>query len=195
MEYNRTLLSLAIFLAFSSGLALGYTLGSRSISLPKTINLQNNEPDTTNNTKPVEQEKIQSELTAKEAFAIANQEVLAWAEDSYPLQIALESKKFTPGGRSAGWKFTFYSAKKNKLYEVVIKDGESRQGEENEVSKAPQTLKGEFVDSTILAKTFFSNYPENSEITSLSMHYDDGTKKFIWVIFFSKGSHTLDAEM
>ncbi|MFA6096809.1 MAG: hypothetical protein WC788_04240 [Candidatus Paceibacterota bacterium] len=195
MKYGKALSGLAIILAFLTGLALGYTLKPGPLSGTKTINLQNDVPSEKNDNKLIERETVQADLTAKEALRLADQDALAWSEDSYLSEITLFSKKFTAEGKSNGWKFVFYSQAKNMLYEIVVKDGESRGGEEKESVKALQTLKGEFVDSTLVAKTFFSTYPENPEITSLSMHYDAGAKKFIWTIFFPKGSHTVNAEI
>lgn len=195
MEYNKNLLGLAIILAFLAGLALGYALRPESISISKPINLQNDIPDAKNNGKLIVREALQTDLTAGEALQVADRDALAWSKDSYISEISLFSKTFTNEGKSNGWEFIYYSETKNKLYEVVIKDGESRGGEEKEAVNALQTLKGKLVDSPFVAKIFFSNYPENTKITSLKMRYETGAKKFMWTIFFPKGNHTIDAEI
>ena len=195
MEYNKTLSGLAIILAFLAGLALGYMLKPGPLSGTKTINLQNNAPSENNEGKVIERENIQADLTAKEALRLADQDALAWSEDSYLSEVTLFSKKFTAEGKSNGWKFVFYSEVKNMLYEVVVKDGESRGGEEKETAKALQTLKGELTDSSVLANVFFQGNPLETEIFSLKMSYDTQSKKFMWIIFSSKGSHSMDAEI
>lgn len=196
MKYNKNLSALAIVFAFLGGLALGYVLRTESIPVSKPLNLQNDETAAKKNSGgSIEREKAQTDLTANEALRLADQDALSWSKDSFISEISLFSKKFTAEGRSNGWKLVYYSKTKDKLYEVVIKDGESRGGEEKEVEKAPKTLKGELADSSLLAKTFFMNYPEDSEITGLKMYYDTGAKKFMWIIIFDKGSYALDAEI
>lgn len=145
--------------------------------------------------KPAAITSGKTEIGAKEAFNVVLGEARGWAEDSYLSEINLASKKFSAGGVSGGWKITFYSKKKNKFYDIAIKDGESRGGEERLAEKAAQTLKGEMVDSSVLAKSFFAAYPADAEIISLKMYYDTASKKFLWTIFFPKGSHTIDAEI
>lgn len=135
-------------------------------------------------------------LTAKEArdLALANAKVLP--ADSYLSGLELSLGKLNKSGLSNGWKLSFYSKSKNKVYDLWVKNGEIR-GDvaEKDVSKSLQTLKGEMVDSSVLAQSFFSIYPENTDIISLKMYYDAGSKKFLWTVFFPKGSHTIDAEI
>lgn len=195
MEYNKTLLSLAIILAFLSGLALGYTLGSKSMPIPKTINLQNNNSNSQNSIKPIERDMVRSDLTANEAMEFADRDALAWANDSYISEISLFSKDFAPDGKSNGWKFTYYSKSKEKLFEVVVKDGESRGGEEKASEIAHQTIKSGLIDSPVLAKTFFSSNAADTQVTSLVMRYEPSEKIFMWFIFSEKGSYTMDAEI
>jgi len=195
MEYNKKTFSIAITLILLVGIAIGYIIGSSSAPGSKNANIGSNAPRQKNGDLPLQREYAQNFLSAEEAFALADQNALSWSKDSYISEISLFSKEFTGEGKSTGWKFVYYSKTKDKLYEVAVKDGESREGEEKEASKAPQTLKGPFVDSPIVAKTFFSNNPQNTEITSVRMYFDEGTKKFIWTISFPKGNHTIDAEI
>lgn len=195
MEYNKKTLGIAITIALFAGIVIGYMAGSSSTSPSKNADTRDGSITTKNNDPSLQRENVQNLLSAEEAFTLADQNALSWSKDAYISEISLFSKEFTNEGKANGWKFVYYSKTKNKLYEVVIKDGESRGGEEKETAKAPQTLKGKFVDSPIVAKTFFSNNPKNSEITSLKMYFDEGTKKFIWTIFFPRGNHTIDAEM
>ncbi len=138
---------------------------------------------------------IKANLAAREALEIAKPIAFSWAEDAYLAEINLASGKFNAEGAGNGWKLIFYSAKKKKTYEITIKDGESRGGQERTADNPRQTLKGEMIDSSALAKSFFGLYPADTEIINLKMYYDAGSKKFLWTIFFSKGSHTIDAEM
>lgn len=184
---------LALILFLASGLGVGYYLGVSQA--PKAVSTGVDSGNKIGVTAA--REKIKTDLTANEAYKIAFQEAGQWSADAYLSSITLESKKFDVKGISNGWDFIFYSKTKNKAYEILIKDGESREGEEKstEDKKAPQTLKGDMVDSSILAKSFFGSYPADTEIISLKMYYDVGAKKFIWTIFFPRGSHTVDAEI
>lgn len=195
MKYNKNLLGLTIVFAFLAGLALGYVLRTGSVPISKPINLQSGETAVRENNGSIERERAQTDLTANEALRLADQDALVWSKDPYISEISLFSRTFSIEGKSNGWKFIYYSKTKDKLYEVVIKDGESRGGEEKETAEAPKTLKGELVDSSLLAKTFFENFPSDTAITSLKMSYDSASKKFIWTIFFPKGNYTIDAEM
>lgn len=195
MEYNKKALGIAIAIALFVGIVIGYMAGSSSTSTSKNVDIRDGSIATKNNDPSLQRENVQNLLSAEEAFALADQNALSWSKDAFVSEISLFSKEFTNEGKANGWKFVYYSKTKNKLYEVVIKDGESRGGEEKEAAKAPQTLKGQFVDSPIVAKTFFLNNPKNTEITSLRMYFDEGTKKFIWTIFFPRGNHTIDAEI
>lgn len=134
-------------------------------------------------------------ITAKEALSIAKPAVFLWAEDAYLAEIDLVSGKLKADGSGNGWKVIFYSEKKNKTYEIIIKDGESRGGQERIADSPMQTLKGEMADSAALAKSFYGAYPADTEIIGLKMYYDGGSKKFLWTIFFPKGSHTINAEI
>lgn len=195
MEYNKQLFSFGIILAFLSGLILGYTLGSRSFFSPNVINIQNptavSEKDESSKT---DRANLNFDFSAKEALKIADSEALNWAKDAYVYEIILVSKNFPENGKSNGWKFSYYSKEKGKTYEIIIKDGESRGGEEKASETDRQTLKGKLVDSPALAEIFFKNNPAGAEIISLKMSYDAQSKKFIWIIFSNKGSHVTDAE-
>lgn len=134
-------------------------------------------------------------ITAKEALSIAKPAAFLWTEDAYLAEIDLISGKFNADGTGNGWKVIFYSEKKNKTYEIIIKDGESRGGQERISDNPMQTLKGEMADSAALAKSFYGDYSADTEIIGLKMYYDGGSKKFLWTIFFPKGSHTINAEI
>lgn len=196
--YNmkNTIFYLILLLMLIIGLAGGYLLGISS-SDTKTVFvercLENDSSNKNENSTDINNGEI--DLTAKEAIEIAIIEARSWSADAYLSEIVLSSKNFNINGLSNGWKTVFYSEEKNKVYEILIKDGESRGGKEREVEDSLQTLKGELVDSSILAKSFFSLYAENTEIISLKMYYDSNAQKFLWTIFYPKGSHTIDAEL
>lgn len=186
--------NLAVFLSsvlfLIAGLAIGYFIGLNRGSCLKPIVINN--PGLTN---PTKSKIIKTELTAKEAYDIALFESRLWPEDAYLSGIELISKKFDEKGLASGWKIMFYSKTKNKTFEVTIKDGESRGTIEKDSPAPLQTLKGEMTDSSSLAKLFFGLYPTDTEINSARMYYDASSKKFIWTIFFTGGSHTIDAEI
>lgn len=184
---------LALILFLAAGLGVGYYLGVAQA--PKSVSSGIESGNKTGNI--FAREKIKTDLTANEAYKIAFQEAVQWSADTYLSGITLESKKFDIKGLSNGWSIVFYSKTKNKSYEILIKDGESRGGEEHAIAdkKAPQTLKGEMIDSSVLAKSFFGSYPADTDIFSLKMYYSESAKKFIWTIFFPKGSYTVDAEI
>lgn len=173
-----------------AGLAIGYFIGLGKIPELKPVVIDGSGADNLRKTKTPK-----TELTAGEAYDIAIKESRFWPEDAYLAGIELVSKKFDEKGLSGGWKVIFYSKSKNKTYEVMIKDGESRGTIEKEAPVSVQTLKGGMIDSAILAKSFYGSYPADTEIISLKMYYDAGAKKFIWTVFFPKGSHTVDAEI
>lgn len=174
-----------------AGLGAGYYFGVSTGS--KKVDVGNNCLGKT--AGGIERSEIKTELTAREAYDMALSESRVWPKDTYLSGIELNSKRFDTSGLSNGWKVAFYSKEKNKTYEVTIKDGESRGTIEKDAAAPLQTLKGEMVDSSSLAKVFFGLYPADTEIISLRMYYDEGNKKFIWTIFFPKGSHTTDAEI
>lgn len=180
---------LSIFFLIA-GAAIGYFIGLRQTADFKPTGINN---QGSNNF--VRLKNIKTDLTAKEALDVALSDSRAWPEDIYLSGIELNSKKFDEKGLSSGWKVMFYSKSKNKTYEVTIKDGESRGTIEKDAVTPLQTLKGEMIDSSSLAKVFFGSYPADTEIISLRMYYDESNKKFIWTIFFPKGSHTIDAEI
>lgn len=188
----------AFYLSFIAILALGliagYSLGNIKSSVTKTIYV-NSPLNSCTSTFPANNNVIKTDLTAKEAFVQASSEAILWAKDAYISEINLSSQNFNSDGASNGWKITFYSKEKKRIYEILIKDGESRGGEEKDAAKSIQTLKGEMTDSAILAKSFFGLYPSGTEIISLKMYYDTSAKKFLWTVFFPKGSHTIDAEI
>ena len=184
---------LIIFLAFIAGTFVGYTFSNNKIIDSKKININTN--NKINNSININ--SARTNLSAKEVLGIAYLEARTWSEDSYLSKIELASKQFDVNGLSNGWKIVFYSKTKNKLYEILIKDGESRTGEEKSLNdkSSTQTLKGEMIDSSKIAELFYSSRPEGSDIISLTMYYDEGSKKFIWRIFFSGGSRSIDAEI
>jgi len=195
MEYNKNVLSIAFVFVFSAGLAIGYVIGSNALPVSNNAYVKNNDFASK---KPVESAKrniVQNDLSAKDALQLADQEALAWANDSYISEISLYSKNLSKEGKANGWQFVFYSKARNKLFEIIIKDGESRGGKEKETSSEPRTLKGELIDSTLLAKAFFDTYPADTEIISLKMYYEPDAKKFLWTIYFPQGNHTIDAEI
>jgi hypothetical protein len=187
---NKSTIFLILVLSLAVGLIVGYSIGVKSI--PPQPGIIYTIP-AVNNAGKIKAANIN--LTAKEAYNIALGDSRLWPEDTYLSGIEISSKKFDGEGKSNGWKIMFYSKLKNKTYEVTIKDGESRGTIEKEASGSFQTLKGEMIDSTILAKSFYALYPSDTDIISLRMYYDESNKKFSWTIFFSKGSHTIDAEI
>lgn len=179
------LFSAILFLAV--GIIIGYFLNNNQFCGVNTTN--------GTNYSAVSAPVIKMNIAAKEALAIAEPIASLWAEDAYLAEIDLVSGKFNANGSSNGWKIVFYSGKKNKTYEIIIKDGESRGGQERIADNRMQTLKGEMIDSAALARSFYGAYPADTEIIDLKMYYDPGSKKFLWTIFFPKGSHTIDAEI
>lgn len=177
------------FLLLIIGLAFGYFFGLSQVLDLNPAAIDNPQGD---RAKP---KIVKTKLTAKEAYDAASLESRSLPEDAYLSGIELASKKLDEKGFSNGWKITFYSKSKNKTYEATIKDGESRGTTEKDATAPIQTLKGEIIDSSALAKSFFGAYPADTEIISLKMYYDVGSKKFLWTIFFPKGSHTIDAEI
>ncbi|MBU4338344.1 hypothetical protein KKB43_06250 [Patescibacteria group bacterium] len=191
MFSNKNLfIALSLILFLIIGAVAGYFMGINNAPSVKPIIINN--PIVDNSTKL---KTLKTEIIAKEAYDIALSESRLWPEDAYLSGIELISKKFNEKGFSNGWKTMFYSKSKNKTYEVTIKDGESRGTIEKEALSPLQTLKGEMIDSAMLAKSFYGLYPADTEIISLKMYYDAGSKKFLWTIFFPKGSHTIDAEI
>lgn len=187
---NKSIAFLILAVSLSAGLIAGYSIGVSRLPVSQGIVCNNS---LLNNTGKIKAANIN--ITAKEAYNIALGDSRAWPEDIYLSGIELNSKKFDEKGLSNGWKIMFYSKSKNKTYEVTIKDGESRGTIEKDAAAPLQTLKGEMIDSSSLAKVFFGSYPADTEIISLRMYYDESNKKFIWTIFFPKGSHTIDAEI
>jgi len=177
------------------GFLSGYFLGNKKLPVTKTLYVNN--PSNSNELENITM-KITSEetgTTAKEALDLANPEAFLWADDAHLSEINLASKEFDSMGFSSGWKIIFYSEKNNKFYEILIKDGESRGGKEKDSTGNVQTLKGEMIDSVKMAESFFSAHTDEKDIISLKMYYSDNAKKFIWTIFYSGGSHTIDAEL
>lgn len=171
------------------GLIIGYSVGIKNIPKSQEIIFYNSAIGNLGKTKT-----IITNITAKDAYNIALNESRLWPLDVYLFGIELISEKFDEKGLSSGWKVMFYSKSKNKIYEVVIKDGESRGTMEKNASAPLQTLKGQMIDSEILAKSFFGLYPADTKIISLKMHYDESSKKFLWIILFPNGNYTIDAE-
>lgn len=192
MSSNKNSIIFLIFVSSSLvlGLIIGYLIGIGRLSNSQETIFNSL---TLNNTGKTKVEN--SNVTAKEAYNIALGESHLWPEDARLSEIELISKKFDEKGFSGGWKITFYSKLKKKIFEVTVKDGESRGTIEKDDAGPVQTLKGEMIDSSVLAKSFFGSYSADTEIISLKMYYDFGVKKFLWTIFFPKGSHTIDAEM
>lgn len=192
---KKTIFLSSLLAMLITGFFLGYLLGNTKLPVVKTLyvdNPSNNNESENAATKIISEE---TKITAKEAFNLANAEALLWTDDAYLSEISLASKEFDATGLSNGWKVIFYSEKSNKFYEILIKDGESRGGKEKDSEKNIQTLKGEMVDSVKIAKSFFSSHTGKEDIINLKMYYSDSAKKFIWTIFYSGGSHTIDAEL
>lgn len=187
---KKTIIFLAIISSLVVGLIAGYSVGVSKV--PELQEIVFNNPTTGANSNI---KAVKTDLTAKEAYNVAMKDSRFWPEDTHLAEIDLFSKKFDEKGFSNGWKVIFYSKSKNRAYEVTIKDGESRGTIEKDAAQALQTLKGEMIDSPSIAKVFFGLYPAGTEIISLKMYYDAGSKKFNWTIFFPKGSHTIDAEI
>lgn len=185
---------LVALLIFAAGVFIGYGFSGNKVTDSKKISINDNN-EANNNSPGININKAKTSLTAKEALDIAYPEARTWSEDSYLSEIELASKQFDSGGFSSGWKIVFYSKTKNGLYEILIKDGESRGGKERAAVKSAQTFKGSLADSSKLAESFYSSHPENPNIISLIMYYDKGSRKFMWTVFFSGGSHSIDAEM
>lgn len=194
IEIKKTTFLSSLLAALIIGIVSGYVIAGVKPPVTKIQYLNSNDADVISNTTA--KRKVENvNLTAKEAVDISYSEALLWAQDASLSKITLESKTFNPQGQSNGWKIIYYSKEKGSSYEIIIKDGESRGGEEKEVSKPLQTLKGEVIDSLKLAESFYASYPETTEIINLKMYFDNGSKKFIWTIFFTGGSHTIDAEL
>jgi len=195
IKIKKTVFLSSLLALLAIGFFLGYLLGSKKSPATKTLyvdNLSNN-----NNSENAIAKVIPEEIkiTAKEAFNLASMEAFLWSDDIYLSEINLASTEFDTEGLSNGWKIIFYSEKNNKFYEILIKDGESRGGKEKEAGGNVQTLKGEMVDSVEMAKSFFSSHTSEEDIISLRMYYSGNAKKFIWTIFYSGGSHTINAEL
>lgn len=191
MFLNKNIaISLALILFLAAGLAIGYLFGLSRVPNSGSIIINNPAVGSAAKTSAA---KIN--LSAKEAYDLALSESRFWPEDAYLSGIELASKKFDDKGFSNGWKIMFYSKSKNKTFEATIKDGESRGTIEKDAASPLQTLKGEMIDSSVLAKSFFADNSADTEIISLKMYYDAGSKKFLWTIFFPKGSRTIDAEI
>ncbi|MDF1498115.1 MAG: hypothetical protein P1P85_02015 [Patescibacteria group bacterium] len=196
IEIKKTTFLLALLTVLILGLSIGYLLGNSKAPYSKSLLSINNQTNTNNNNNVSANKTVyKTDLTAQEAVDIAYSDALLWADDAYLSGIKLNSKNFNVNGNANGWIVEFYSKEKGKSFEIVTKDGESRGGEEKEVPSPLQTLKGEMIDSSKLANSFYSSYPENTEIIKLKMYYDSEAKKFIWTIFFDKGTHTIDAEI
>jgi len=194
MSHNKVFILLSLVFTLLLGILIGYFLRGNKYfyTEPKqSVNQSANQPSRTANSTTATRE-----LTAKEAFNVASPEAKLWAGDAYLYQIELASKKFDSEGKSNGWKISFYSKTKDKIYNILVKDGESRGGSETEAAdrKNLRTLKGEMIDSPVLAKAFDTNHPEEMEIISLKMYYEASSQKFSWTVFFPKGSQTIDAE-
>lgn len=193
-EINKTNFSLSLSGALIIGIVLGYVIAGNKPSATKIQYVNNSNTDTASNTA-AERNIENTNLTADEAADVSYSEALAWAKDASLSEIALESKIFNPQGKANSWKIIYYSKEKSASYEIIIKDGESRGGQEKEIPKPLQTLKGEMIDSSKLAESFYASYPKDSGIISLKMYYSENGKKFIWTIFFAGGSHTINAEI
>jgi hypothetical protein len=187
---KKTIVFLAIISSLVIGLIVGYSVGVSKVPELQEIVFDNPATGGNSNIKTVK-----TDITAKEAYTVALNESRLWPNDTYLSEINLISKKFDEKGLSNGWKVMFYSKSEKKIFEVTIKDGESRGTIVRDASSPVQTLKGELTDSPSLAKIFFSDHPADTEIISLRMYYDESMKKFIWTIFFPKGSQTIDAEL
>jgi len=194
IEIKKTTFLLALLSVLILSLSIGYLLGSSKAPYSKSLLSINNQTNTNNNVS-ANKTVDKTDLTAQEAIDIAYSDALLWADDAYLSGIKLDSKNFNESGNANGWIIEFYSKEKEKSFEIVTKDGESRGGEEKEVPSPLQTLKGEMIDSSELADSFYTSYPKNTKIIKLKMYYDSGAKKFIWTIFFDKGTHTIDAEI
>jgi len=194
IEIKKTTFLLSLLMVLIIGLVLGYFIASTKPVVTKTLYLDNDTTETDSNLT-IKRNIENVNLTANEAVDISYSEALSWAKDASLYEITLESKIFNSKGQTNAWKINYYSKEKMASYEIVIKDGESRGGQEKEISKQLQTLKGEMIDSSKLAESFYSSYKENNEVISLKMYYSENDKKFIWTIFFTGGSHTIKAEI
>lgn len=193
-EINKTNFALSLLGALIIGIVFGYVAAGSKPPATKIQYVNNSNADSASNTAAKRTvENIQ--LTAKEAVDISYSEALAWAKDASLSEIALESKNLSSLGQANSWKIIYYSKEKGASYEILIKDGESRGGQEKEASKPLQTLKGEMIDSLKLAESFYASYSKDSKIISLKMYYSENGKKFVWTIFFIGGSHTINAEI
>lgn len=191
---KNSILYLSLVASLALGFMAGYFLRDSKSPTTKTVYVNIPSDNTSSENKTVSR-TVKTNISAKDALFLASSEAITWAKDAYLSEIDLSSKKFNSDGTSNGWKMTFYSKEKNKTYQILIKDGESRGGEEADATEPVQTLKGEMTDSTALAKNFFGSYPSDTEIINLKMYYDYGAKKFLWTIFFPKGNQTIDAEL
>ncbi|MBW6441174.1 hypothetical protein K0B03_04075 [Patescibacteria group bacterium] len=194
IEIKKTNFIFSLLIILLIGLILGYIIASTKSAVIKTVYLNNNETKTNTNqnlTRKIEK----NNLTANQAVDVSNSDALLWAEDATLAGILLESETFDSEGKSNGWTINYYSKSKGMSYFVTVKNGESRGGEEKTVATPLQTLKGEMIDSSKLAESFYSSYPQDSEIISLKMYYSEGAKKFRWTLFFTGGSHTINAEI
>ncbi len=195
MTIKNSTMYLSLIAILAAGLILGFFLGDARSPIAKTVYLNNPKSDCAGaNLSFTNDRTVKADISANDAVTLASPEAILWAEDAYLSGIELSSRNFNAEGAGSGWKITFYSNEKKATYEILIKDGESRGGEEKDAPKAIQTLKGKLTDSTVLARSFFSSYPADTEIISLKMYYDGNAKKFLWTIFFPSGSHTIDAE-
>jgi hypothetical protein len=193
-EINKTKFILFLLTTLIIGIILGYIIAGAKPPVTKTQYVDKPGADIASNITA--KRKIENaNLTANEAVNISYSDATAWSENASLSEITLESKIFNSQGQSNSWKITYYSKEKKSSYEILIKDGESRGGQEKETSNPLQTMKGEMIDSSKLAESFYASYPENSEIISLKMYYSENDKKFVWTIFFAGGSHTIKAEI
>jgi hypothetical protein len=193
-EINQTKFILSLVLVLIIGVLLGYIIAGAK---PPVINTQYiNKPNNDTALGAIIKREVENiNLTANKAVDVSYSEAIVWAQDASLSGIILESKIFNSQGQANGWKIIYYSKEKDLSYEIIIKDGESRGGEEKKVASPLQTLKGEMIDSSKLAESFYASYPQDSEIINLKMYYSKNDKKFIWTIFFTGGSHTIKAEM
>jgi hypothetical protein len=176
------------------GMFLGYIIASSNSPAAKIQYINKPAAETASSTT-TKRTVENINLTANEAVDVSFFEAISWAEDASLSEIDMESKIFSSQGQANSWKIIYYSKEKNASYEIIIKDGESRGGQEKEVTNPLQTLKGEMIDSSKLAKSFYTLYPQDSEIINIKMYYSENDKKFVWTIFFVGGSHTIKAEI
>lgn len=193
IEIKKIIILLLLPLTLIIGIFLGYTFANTKNKITKTQNINNSVYQ--NQDKIIERKIENLNITAKEAINISYVEALKWSENASLSKIIMESKIITKEGTANDWKIIYYSKEKTAIYEITIKNGIIRGDGEEKSSEELQTLTGEIIDSTKLAESFYTSYPENSEIINLKMYYDKISKKFIWTIFFTGGSHTIKAEL